>query len=325
MLTYYIAGYIIPSAMSIQTRVKSDTSGIRAEKTPLKSLDNSGINTAQAAELEISLPALILIVVGLIALIVGGIYWFKRADTNTDNGVSPLPNVLSESLVPATITLDNALVKGNSDAQYVFAEYSDFECPYCKMFATGWDPQTNSYNKNNATYDRLNETYVKTGKMRYAYVPYIGVEAHKPAATNEVLGYHCAVAQNKGFEYTEAVFGKTFANGAGIDKKGAQKESIIAIASELSLDVDAFTQCYDKRDIVSIDKNQQKVETEVRSPWVAKYGLKNFGTPFFVLCKVSSEDSNKCVGNVFVGAWPFEDMKKEVDKFMGTTNPQSTN
>lgn len=312
--------------MSIQTRIKPEKTKLRDKKTSTLT-DTSYVPGAQSgeSEVEISIPALLLIIFGLGAVIFGGIYLFKNGQNGGSvEGTKPVPQTLAEGLVPVEVSLDNVSIQGDNDSDYIFIEYSDFECPYCKMFATGLDFNTGLMNKAQSSYNNILINYVDTGKIKYGYTPYIGVASHKPAATNEVIAYYCAEAQGKEVEFAERVFELSQTNGLGIDGKGALADSINSVAADVGLNASEFDKCYQERDIVSADKIQQKVDNEVRGPWTSVFGSNNFGTPFFVICKVSSEDPGKCKGNAFVGAWPYGDISVEIDNFITADADTST-
>lgn len=294
--------------MSIQTNALPSNSNIRSSKSSNLSDISDTRKNNEPVDVEISLPMLFVLLLGIAALIWGGVYLYKSNKSKVA-GVVPLPDVLTQIDVPVTVTLTDVLKTGESKTGYFFIEYSDFECPYCKTFAVG---DGTELGKKNSTVSNIKRDYVDTKKLNYGYAPYI-VASHKPAASNEVLGYYCAMEQNKAAEFAELVFTKTYANGAGIDKKGSSAGSIIGLAKELGLDESKFTECYNKSDIAAADSKQNIIETEVASAWANKYGDGTFGTPFFVVCKTTATDANKCEGKAFVGGWPFADIKGLLD------------
>jgi len=305
--------------MSIQTSATPKNSKIREKNSP-RMIDSSNVTSSNApVEVEISIPALLMIIFGLIAVIWGGVYYYNQSQASLPK-VEELPNSLEKSLVDVTVSLANLPLEGDSKAEYVFIEYSDFECPFCKMHATGIDPSTGI--KSKSSNENIFEKYVDTGIARYAFVSFIGIESHKPAAINESVGLNCAIEQGLAKEYRDIVFEKTFANGRGIDQKGTKDEELYKVVSEIKGDVEKFKECYKKRDIVKIDKMKQEAEKSVRDTWTAKFGEQNFGTPFFVVCKVSTEDASLCKGSAFVGAWPFEIMGGVLDEIMGVAPTQ---
>ena len=116
--------------------------------------------------------------------------------------------------VPESAFGDHGHVSGKSGV-YI-REYSDFQCPYCKMFFEKALPE-------------LEKRYIKTGKARFEFNYFPLTEIHKEAL-NAAVASECAGQQGKFWEYHDQVF----KNGAGnYDDK----------AKQLGLDVEKFDAC----------------------------------------------------------------------------------
>ncbi len=86
---------------------------------------------------------------------------------------------------------DVARIQGSSTAPVWVIEVSDFQCPFCKQ----WHDQT---------YNALVEQYVKTGKVRLAYVNFpLAIHAHAWPAAEAAM---CAGAQNKFWAMHDSLF-----------------------------------------------------------------------------------------------------------------------
>lgn len=305
---------IIHSAMSIYTNAKPEMSKIRDKNNMRISEPVSPKSANQPTEVEVSLPML-LVIIGAIGLVSFALFNFF-----TKGGENPLvkqpPATLGEGLVDVSVSTDYLTIEGKEDASYIFVELSDFECPYCQAFSVGFQGETES------TAAKIKKRYFDTGIMKRGYAPYIAVASHKPAATNETLGFYCAQEQGKGFAFFDGVFARTGGNGLGIDQKGAERGAIISLAKDIGADEEQFTACYDKRDIVAIDRIQEKIDQEIRTPWGDKFGSQNFGTPAFAVCKLSADNPTTCVGKAYVGAWPYADMEGVIDTFLGEDAPE---
>lgn len=302
--------------MSINSNATPETSKLR-EQTNLHTPDMTPPKRPQeSSELEISLPMLVLLVSAVALLIYGAVLFFGKKN---DSNVTPKtpPDSLAEGQIDVTLSLDYVTaVKSTPKAQYMFVEISDFECPYCKTFSVGaGDGKPSSFSQ-------ISARYIDSGIMNFGFVPYTAVPQHKPAVTNEVVGFYCASAQNKAAEYHEYVFSMTSANGLGIDKKGAERSAILDVAKKIGMNEAEFATCYDKRDIVAIDRVQEKINNDVKTPWSDKYGANYFGTPAFAVCKISADNPTTCVGKAYVGAWPYADMKNVLDIFLGADAPK---
>jgi protein-disulfide isomerase len=86
---------------------------------------------------------------------------------------------------------DLARIQGSASAPVWVIEVSDFQCPYCKQ----WHDQT---------YSALLDQYVKTGKVRLAYVNFpLQSHAHAWPAAEAAM---CAGAQGKFWPMHDALF-----------------------------------------------------------------------------------------------------------------------
>jgi protein-disulfide isomerase len=120
--------------------------------------------------------------------------------TNTRQGAETTTVARSETTSVAAKTpapdtnltrADLARIQGSASAPVWVIEVSDFQCPYCKQ----WHDQT---------YPALRDQYVKTGKIRLAYVNF-PLASHTyawPAAEAAM----CAGAQGKFWEMHDALF-----------------------------------------------------------------------------------------------------------------------
>jgi protein-disulfide isomerase len=86
---------------------------------------------------------------------------------------------------------DLARIQGSAAAPVWVIEVSDFQCPYCKQ----WHDQT---------YAALRDQYVRTGKVRLAYVNFpLSSHAHAWPAAESAM---CAGAQNKFWQLHDGLF-----------------------------------------------------------------------------------------------------------------------
>lgn len=86
---------------------------------------------------------------------------------------------------------DLARIQGSASAPVWVIEVSDFQCPFCRQ----WHEQT---------YATLRDKYVKTGKVRLAYVNFpLGSHPHAWEAAESAM---CAGAQGKFWEMHDGLF-----------------------------------------------------------------------------------------------------------------------
>jgi hypothetical protein len=300
--------------MSINTNMTKQSPQLRTISDPVGNSDVSVRKSQEVTELEISLPMLLLIIAGIGVMIYGAIYFFAPKSPATSGAKKP-PQTITESLADVTnVSLEDAVVEGDSKAKYIFAVMSDYECPACQFYEIG----TTGIE---SVSSQIKKRYVDTGIIRTAFLPYVLIPSHKPAATSEVLGFFCAKDQGKATQYNTEVFKNSQNNGLGIDGKGTERKSMLALANRIGLDEQKFTECYDKRDIVKMDTVEQRINAQVRNPWVEQKG-EYFGTPAFVICTVNQESPLSCSGKAFVGVFSFEDTKNALDTYLGKDAPK---
>ena len=103
-------------------------------------------------------------------------------------GPMPAAGAATDSLAKIA---DASRIQGSPTAKVWVIEVSDFQCPYCKQW-------------HDATYQTVLNDYVKTGKVRMAYVNFplsIHANAHQAA-----ISAMCVAAQNKFWQMHDALF-----------------------------------------------------------------------------------------------------------------------
>ena len=160
--------------------------------------------------------------------------------------------------------------KGSEKAPVTIIEFSDFQCSFCWKF---WKE----------TLPRLEEEYIKTGKVRFVY-RHLAILGPPSVATAQAAD--CAGEQGKFWDYHDTLFAsKGFFSFA--DRRLKQ------YARELGLDGAAFDQCLDS------GKYAKKVEGETGIGRL----LGANGTPTFFIN-----------GLRLVGAHPFETFRAIIDE-----------
>ena len=217
-----------------------------------------------------------------IAIVIAGlaiavaIFFGGRGDNRASTGtVAPKGN--SAITVDPVTAADHIL--GNPNAKVVIVEYSDTECPFCKMF--------------HPTLQKIMDEYGKDGKIAWVYrhypLPFHTKSPHEAEATEcaNKLGGNA-----KFWEYLNKVFEITPANNQ-LDPAELPK-----VAQAIGLDVTAFNECLAGGEMKSI------VDKDIESG--NRTGLQ--GTPYSILLV-----SGKVVDSVN-GAQPYEVVKSQVDR-----------
>ncbi len=171
---------------------------------------------------KLSIPMAIIIVGVLIA---GSIYFssIRRSDTALLNQPSERDNANLENIRAISET-DH--IRGNIDAPVKIVEYSDTECPFCKMFHT--------------TMKRVIEEY---GGDRVAWIyRHSPIDSLHPKARKEAMATECANelgGNEKFWMYLDRIYDLTPSNN-GLDPAELPK-----IAEYVGLNVTDFNSCLD--------------------------------------------------------------------------------
>ena len=160
---------------------------------------------------------------------------------------------------------DGTPTRGPSDAPVVIVEYTDYQCPFC--------------NRVQPTLDALMKRY--EGKIYHVFknLP-LPNHPQAPLAGEASL---CAQDQDKFWEFHDWLFA---------NQRTMNRESMVAAAGELGMDVDTFTGCIDQK----THAGQVRADTaQARS-----FGIT--GTPGFLIN-----------GRVVTGAQPIEEFEAIID------------
>lgn len=117
---------------------------------------------------------------------------------------------------------------GDASAPVEIIEYADFQCPYCKRAAQNIVP-------------RLVQDYVNTGKasFEYRHFPIVDQAAKNKESHWASYASECANEQGKFWDYDATLW-----NNQKAENKGDfAKSKLEGFASDLGLDMSAFTPC----------------------------------------------------------------------------------
>jgi len=118
------------------------------------------------------------------------------------------------------LDLENATLKGASDAPVTIVEFSDFQCPACRAF--------------NPVLSQVLEAYGDRIQLAFRQFP---LRAIHPQAQGAAEASLCAREQGKFWELHDAMFD---------DQRSLQLDQLKASARELGLDGEAFDACLDE-------------------------------------------------------------------------------
>ena len=170
---------------------------------------------------------------------------------------------------------------GNPDAPIRIDEYSDFQCPYCRIFFEETESQ-------------IMESYVADGTVYFVYNSFGDFIGPESAAAAEAA--YCAGDQEKFWEMHDIIF----ANQTGENVGAYTDRRLSAFAEKIGLDMDQFNSCYNGGD------HRDRVNQDAKNATIA--GIK--ATPSFVLTyTVNGEPKTRLIE----GAQGYDAFKLEID------------
>ena len=181
------------------------------------------------------------------------------------NQAKPIAAIVTVEANPRPNADHNSM--GDPNAPVQIAEYSDYQCPYCKQFYQNTEPLLVQY-------------YISTGKVRLTYhsagnwvsgnmAQSTGAIA-KTESQDAALAAYCAGDQNKFWEMHDALF----ENNRDVEDQGSfVPRRLTEIAQSIGLDMTAYQSCYDS------GKYKDQVQQDYNDAIAA--GIQ--GTPFFVV------------------------------------------
>ena len=206
-------------------------------------------------------------------IIIGGAILLKGT-----SAPSVIPSGSTENTFSGRAVSANDHILGSAAAKIIIVEYSDLECPYCKVFHN--------------TMHQIVEG--SGGKVAWVYRHYPIAELH-PKAFHESEATECAYEQggNDAFwKYTDRIFEVTESN------NGLEASELPKIAEYVGLNVNAFNTC------LASGKFKEKVQADVADG--LKAGVN--GTPSsFILVKGKLVDT-------IPGAQPYETLMQRLGK-----------
>lgn len=169
-------------------------------------------------------------------------------------------------------------IRGAASAKITVIEYSDLECPFCKMF--------------HPTMQKLLEEYPDDVRWVYRHFP---LEQLHSKAMKEAEATECAGEQGKFWEFTDKIFEVTPSN------DGLDLGQLPQLAEEVGVsDITQFKTCLES------GKYKQRVQDDVADA-IAAGGR---GTPYSVIL---TEDGQKFP---ILGAQPYESVKQAIDRVL---------
>jgi protein-disulfide isomerase len=168
--------------------------------------------------------------IGVIAIIA---FVFTRAPAShpAESSIN-LPAVVAADVAYMASIPNDGRVLGDPNAPVTLVEWADYQCPFCGTFSREIMP-------------RIIQDYVVTGKVKIDFrdLPFLDTTSGYGESDMAAEAAACAADQGKFWEMHDTIFANQFGENAG----AYSKERLIAMAGHAGLDVDQFTECFEKR------------------------------------------------------------------------------
>jgi protein-disulfide isomerase len=187
---------------------------------------------------------------------------------------------------PPNIVFDTAgaPAEGVANAPVTIIEFSDFQCPFSGRYT-------------NETFPRIDQDYIKTGKVRYVFRDF-PLENMHPLAHKLAEAARCAFEQKKFWEMRT----QFFANQSAL----TSNEAMAGQAKALGLNLGEFQKC------LGDGRHSQKVSQELTE--ASAVGVT--GTPTFFLGRTDPTGSKVKVRRIVVGHQPYDNFKQAIDALL---------
>lgn len=215
-----------------------------------------------------------------------------EALTDTTDAVPAAADVASDEWngIPVGFTAEGYPFRGDPKAPVTMVEFSDFQCPFCARYFVQTEPA-------------INESYVRTGKLRVIFRDFPIEELHPnaPAAHKASL----CVAEQGIVEYWD-MHNKLFQTQTEWSNSIDPLPVFARLAEEVGADATAYADCMAKA-----DEKQPLIDAALAAG--QKAGVS--GTPSFVLSGADGQDY------LLVGAQPFDQFSAYIDALAAGEKP----
>lgn len=204
----------------------------------------------------------------------------RDAQVNAQKEQERLANEKAKNVRRVSATRDH--IYGDPNAEISLLEYSDFECPYCKVF--------------HPTAKQVVDAYPGKVNLVYRHYP---LAFHNPGAQKEAEATECAneLGGNEVFwKYMNAIYERTTSNG-----KGFPIEKLVPLAEEFGLNTEQFQACLDG------GKYAKRVQEDLEEG--SQSGIS--GTPGNILLNNKTGETR-----LKVGALPLDAFKTDIEQML---------
>ncbi len=234
------------------------------------------------ASINVFLVLILIIFAFFLGLLTNKVIYLEQQVKNTTvaaagaGAQNPQPAAPTPPAVVKNLSQGQLPILGNKDAKVTMIEFSDFQCPFCK-----------AYFDNTAA--QINDKYIKTGKVKFAY-RYFPLTTIHPNAEKSAEAAACANDQGQFWAYHNLLFKNQDTWGPKAAADAAN--DFINYAGQLGLNTDQFQSC------LSNGSDADKINSDVTDATVAQVDA----TPTFFINGVR-----------VTGAVPFAQLQQTIE------------
>lgn len=226
------------------------------------------------------LIALLVVAAFLIGVLTTEVRYLKKSNSQNSRPLNNAQNVAKEENISVPPLNDSDHILGNRNSRLLFVEYSDLECPFCKLF--------------HPTTKQILEEYKDNLAIVYRHFP---LDIH-PKARKEAEAAECAqeVGQPDDFwKLIDKIFEVTPSN------NGLNLDDLPILAKQIGLNENKFTDC------LSSGKFVQRIENDYDQG--SKAGVSATPTSFIIDAKTGKTKT-------ITGAVRAEQIKSVIDSML---------
>jgi len=235
---------------------------------------------------QLILPGAILIA----AFLISGSLIYTNSDKLSDGGGAAQIKQGAENAGEGRlidVSIDDDAMLGDKDAKVTIIEFSDYQCPFCRIF---WKE----------AFTQIKEQYLNTGKARFVFRDF-PLSFH-PSAQVSAEAAECAGEQNKYWEFHDKIFGEQEKMGQGTIQY--TESDIKKWGREIGLNETEFNQCVDS------GKYKEEVQKDIADGSAA--GVNGVPSIFINGRFVATSDGQS------VGAAPFAVFKAIIEEALAS-------
>lgn len=212
--------------------------------------------------------------------------WFMLSGRGSigQSGRQDVPARRPEPPLPSEpLSLDGATTLGNRTAKVAVIAFSEFQCPYCGVFARD-------------TWPTLERSFVQSGKVLFAF-RHLPLESIHPFAAQAAQAAECAGRQGKFWQMHDLLFK---------DQKRLDVPSLREHAKALGLAPSDFARCLDGEMTAKVQRDASTAKA-----------LGVSATPTFFIGSLQADGRVKVVQRL-AGAQPLAQFTAALDKLLGS-------